>query len=47
MDGFTGVKTAAAEKLPDAVPVTDPLHVVRLAREIYRRLNAASGASVP
>ena len=31
MDGFTGFKTAAAEELPDAVPVMDPFHVVRLA----------------
>lgn len=31
MDGFTGFKTAATEELPDAVPVMDPFHVVRLA----------------
>ena len=31
MDGFTGFKTAAAEELPDAIPVMDPFHVVRLA----------------
>ncbi len=31
MDGFTGLKTAAAEELPDAVAVMDPFHVVRLA----------------
>ena len=31
MDGFTGLKTAAAEELPDAVTVMDPFHVVRLA----------------
>jgi transposase len=31
MDGFTGFKTAAAEEIPDAVPVMDPFHVVRLA----------------
>jgi len=31
MDGFTGFKTAAAEELPDATPVMDPFHVVRLA----------------
>lgn len=31
MDGFTGFKMAAAEELPDAVPVMDPFHVVRLA----------------
>ena len=31
MDGFTGFKTAASEELPDAVPVMDPFHVVRLA----------------
>lgn len=27
----TGFKTVAAEELPDAVPVMDPFHVVRLA----------------
>ena len=31
MDGFTGFKTAATEELPDATPVLDPFHVVRLA----------------
>ena len=31
MDGFAGFKTAAAEELPDAVPVMDPFHVVGLA----------------
>ncbi len=31
MDGFTGVKTAASEELPDAVPVMDQFHVIRLA----------------
>ena len=31
MDGFTGFKTAAAEELPDAVPVLDPFHAIRLA----------------
>src|SRR4029453_9274891 len=31
MDGFTGVKTAAAEEIPAAVAVMDPFHVVRLA----------------
>lgn len=31
MDGFSGFKSAAAEELPDAVPVMDPFHVVRLA----------------
>lgn len=31
MDGLAGFKTAAAEELPDAVPVMDPFHVVRLA----------------
>ena len=30
MDGFTGFKTATAEELPDATPVMDPFHVVRL-----------------
>lgn len=31
MDGFSGFKTATAEELPDAIPVMDPFHVVRLA----------------
>jgi transposase len=31
MDGFTGFKTATADKLPDAVAVMDPFHVVALA----------------
>ena len=31
MDGFTGFKTATTEELPDAMPVMDPFHVVRLA----------------
>jgi len=31
MDGFTGFKTAAAEELPDAVAVMDPIHAIRLA----------------
>ncbi|KQO01665.1 transposase [Arthrobacter sp. Leaf234] len=31
IDGFTGFKTATTEELPDAVPVMDPFHVVRLA----------------
>ena len=33
MDGFTGFKTATSEKLPDAVAVMDPFHVVRLCGE--------------
>lgn len=31
MDGFSGFKSAAAEELPEAVPVMDPFHVIRLA----------------
>ena len=31
MDGFSGFKSASAEELPDAVPVMDPFHVIRLA----------------
>lgn len=31
MDGPSGFKTAAAEELPDATPVMDPFHAVRLA----------------
>jgi hypothetical protein len=30
-DAVTGFKTATAEELPDAVPVMDPFHVIRLA----------------
>lgn len=29
MDGFTGIKTATTDQLPDAVAVMDPFHVVR------------------
>src|SRR5699024_9716911 len=31
MDGFTGYKTASTEKLPDAVEVMDPFHVLSVA----------------
>lgn len=31
MDGFTGFTTATSEQLPEATPVMDPFHVVRLA----------------
>ena len=37
VDGFTGFKMAAAEELPDAVPVIDPFHVVRLAGDALDR----------
>ncbi|MBC7442662.1 MAG: ISL3 family transposase [Ramlibacter sp.] len=37
MDGFTGYKTAAKEELPEAVPVMDPFHVVRLAGDALDR----------
>lgn len=37
MDGFSGFKTAAAEELPEAVPVMDPFHVVRLAGDGLNR----------
>ncbi|MHA7284581.1 ISL3 family transposase [Arthrobacter sp. TMS2-4] len=37
MDGFTGFKTATSEELPDAVPVMDPFHVVRLAGDALDR----------
>ncbi|MFT9774245.1 ISL3 family transposase [Brevibacterium casei] len=37
MDGFTGLKTAAAEEIPDAVTVMDPFHVVRLAGDALDR----------
>jgi transposase len=37
MDGFTGFKTAAAEELPEAAPVMDPFHVVRLAGDALDR----------
>jgi transposase len=37
MDGFTGFKTAAAEHLPDAVPVLDPFHAVQLGGDALDR----------
>ena len=37
MDGFTGLQTAAAEALPDAVAVMDPFHVVALAGDALER----------
>jgi transposase len=37
MDGFTGFKTATTEELPDAVPVMDPFHVVRLGGDALDR----------
>ena len=37
MDGFTGFKTATTEELPDAVPVLDPFHVVRLGGDALDR----------
>ncbi len=37
MDGFTGFKTAAVDKLPDAVDVMDPFHVVQLAGDALDR----------
>ncbi|MCM1014347.1 ISL3 family transposase [Brevibacterium sp. XM4083] len=37
MDGFAGYKSAAAEELPDAVPVMDPFHVVALASGAVER----------
>jgi len=48
MDGFSGFKTAAAEELPDAVPVMDPFHVVRLAGDaLYKaRRTLHTGASL-
>ncbi len=33
MDGFTSYKTATLEEMPDAAPVLDPFHVVRLGSE--------------
>ena len=33
MDGFTGFKTAASEKLPTATTVMDPFHIARLAKD--------------
>lgn len=51
MDGFTGFKTATSQELPDAVPVMDPFHVVRLAgnaldrcrRRVQQRLHGHRG----
>jgi transposase len=37
MDGFAGYKTAASEEPPEAVPVMDPFHVVRLAGDALDR----------
>lgn len=37
MGGFSRFKTAAAEELPDAVPMMDPFHVVRLAGDALDR----------
>jgi transposase len=37
MDGFTGFKTATSDKLPDAVAVMDPFHVVALAGDALDR----------
>lgn len=34
---FSGLKAAAAEERPDAVPVMDPFHVVRLAGDALDR----------
>ena len=45
MDGFTGFETATTEELPDAVPVMDPFHVVRLAGDALDRADAASSNS--
>jgi transposase len=52
MDGFTGFKTATHQELPDAVPVLDPFHVVRLAgdaldrcrRRVQQRLHGTAAA---
>jgi transposase len=37
MDGFTGLKTAATDQLPDATAVMDPFHVVALAGDALDR----------
>ena len=37
MDGFAGFKAATTEELPDATPVLDPFHVVRLAGDALDR----------
>src|SRR5699024_3571975 len=37
MDGFTGFKTAATEKLPDAVEIMDPFHVIGVAADALDR----------
>lgn len=37
MDGFTGFKTASKRRLPDAVEVMDPFHVVQLAGDALDR----------
>src|SRR5215213_8071506 len=37
MAGFTGIKTATSEQLPDAVVVMDPFHVVRVTGDALDR----------
>lgn len=37
MDGFSGFKTAATEEMPQATPVLDPFHVVKLAGDALDR----------
>ena len=43
MDGFTGFKSAAAEELPDARAVMDPLHVVHLAGDALDECRRRTG----
>ena len=56
MDGFSGFKSSAADELPDAVPVMDVLHVVRLAGRLWitaggafssKRAAIADGREIP
>ena len=47
MDGFTGFKTAASEKLPTATTVMDPFHIARLARDALDQLPAPRPTRTP
>lgn len=47
MDGFSGFKTAAAEELPYAVPVTDPFHIVGLAGDALEAVPGSASSRHP
>ena len=45
MDGFSGFKTTTTEKLPDAVTVMDPFHVIRLAGDAWTSATGGSSST--